>query len=97
MATIQKTSEVDRDLISIWNYTFDQWGEKQADAYLGKIEKCFVKIASGSLCLKLISDNIHVVRCEHHYIFVLMLKQPIIIAVLHAKMDLLARLKNRLA
>ncbi len=42
--------------------------------------------------------DICVSRCEHHYVFAQMRENdvPLIVAVLHEKMDLLVRLRERL-
>jgi len=96
MASLQKTRQAEQDLIEIWRYTFEKWGETQADAYLRKIEACFEKIGKGTAPLKLLPDNVRYIRCEHHFIFLLMDSKPIVIALLHEKMDMLARLKKRL-
>ncbi len=34
MTAIQKTREVEQDLIEIWLYTAEKWGDAQADKYL---------------------------------------------------------------
>ncbi len=96
MADLQKTLEAEQDLIEIWRYTTDKWGEAQANKYLHKIESCFEKISQGIATLKILTENIQFIRCEHHYIFVHTAKKPIVIAVLHEKMDILTRLKKRL-
>ncbi len=96
MASLQKTPQVEQDLIEIWQYTAEKWGEAQADTYLHKIETCFEKIGRGTTRLKYLIKNVHFIRCGHHYIFVYTEKKPIIIAVLHEKMDVLSRLKKRL-
>ena len=97
MVVLQKTRQVEQDLIDIWLYTAETWGEEQADKYLRKIEQCFQKINRGNALLKSLTDDIQFVRCERHYIFVLMAKKPIVIAILHEKMDMLIRLKQRLS
>ena len=97
MPRYKLTAGAKKDLIAIWNYTFDTWGEAQADNYLLKIEAGFVKIVKGEVAgkqplpsyPKLLS-----VHCEHHYIFFLSLKNPIILAILHEKMDFIIRLKK---
>jgi toxin ParE1/3/4 len=43
-----------------------------------------------------LSDGIRIHRCEHHYIVWLDEDRPIIIAVLHERMDFVRRLKDRL-
>ena len=96
MSDMQKTKQVEQDLVGIWLYTAEKWGEIQADAYLRKIEKCFEKISRGRLPLRWLVEDVGFVRCEHHFIFLLVVEKPIVIAVLHEKMDMLARLKKRL-
>jgi len=96
MGGILKTPQVEQDLIEIWLYTAERWGEAQADAYLRKIEKGFASIKAGRALLRKLADPVHFVRCEHHIIFVLTEGDPMVIAVLHEKMDLVARLRERL-
>ena len=96
MSSIQKTCQAEEDLIAIWRYTAVKWGETQADKYIRKIEACFEKIGQGSALLRTLTENVQFIRCEHHYIFILTGKKPIVIAILHEKMDFLARLKKRL-
>jgi toxin ParE1/3/4 len=96
MAVLRKTRQVEQDLIEIWSYTAEKWGEVQADKYLRKIESCFEKINRGDALLKRLAENVQFIHCEHHYIFLLAGKKPVVIAVLHEKMDVLTRLKNRL-
>ena len=63
------------------------------------------KGVSGELLLKQCihavfpSATLKVCHCEHHYVFYICLpgdNQPVIIAVLHERMDMLVRLKTRL-
>jgi toxin ParE1/3/4 len=95
----QKAALVDADLIGIWTYTANNFGEIQADKYLRLLEKGFQKIGKGDTEGKQPlpkSPDVRVIRCEHHYIFFLKRTPPLILAVLHERMDLIARLKNRL-
>jgi toxin ParE1/3/4 len=41
-------------------------------------------------------DGIRIHRCEHHYIVWFDGKRPIIIAILHERMDFVKRMKHRL-
>ena len=99
MKNYDLTLAAEEDLRSIWDYSFSTWGVDQADRYLDQIEICFKAIGSrrvretpkGSL-----PDDVRVHHCEHHYIFWLTGDQPIIIAVLHERMDLVSRLRDRL-
>lgn len=76
-------------------------GEKRAEQYTDKLHRCFERIARKETVCRAFSEkypNAFVTRCEHHYIFYLHPegKRPRIFAVLHERMDLLIRLKNRL-
>ncbi len=41
MAEIFKHSLAEEDLINIWLYTYEKWGEMQADAYLDQLTSGF--------------------------------------------------------
>ena len=96
MFALPLTRDAERDLIKIWNYTADQWGEKRADKYLRNIDACFTKISRGKAMVKTLAKNIQFIRCQHHVIFLYIGEKPTVIAILHEKMDLLTRLKSRL-
>lgn len=93
------SAEAIKDIREIWNYTVDKWGEKQANNYIKNIFECFEEIAAGDIIYKkfFIDDKeVKSVRCEHHYIFFLIKKKPIITRVLHEKMDFISVLNKRL-
>jgi len=101
MPLYELTEEADSDLEEIVRYTLGQWGEKQAGQYADQLHRCFEKIAARKTLSRTFSENypeVQVARCQHHYVFYLHPegKPPRIFAVLHERMDLLARLKNRL-
>jgi toxin ParE1/3/4 len=41
----------ERDLREIWRYTFENWGERQADIYLRKIDAAIQTLRGGSAAL----------------------------------------------
>ena len=91
-----------QDIRGIWVYTAEQWGERQADRYTGRLETCFRRIAKGRVRSRSFSERypqVLVTRCEHHYVFYIQPEEqkPLIIAVLHERMDMLARLGERLS
>ncbi len=101
MRPYELTRDAEADLEGIARYTIEEWGEAQAESYLGKISRCFKNIATHKTVSRTFSERFpsaRVVRCEHHYILYLAPegKKPIIFAVLHERMDMLTRLKNRL-
>jgi plasmid stabilization system protein ParE len=95
------TPSAEDDLKDIARYTLKQWGKKQSLQYAGMLERRFLEIADRSSFSRSFSERypqIQVTRCEHHYIFYIHPegKRPCIIAVLHERMDKLAKLENRL-
>ena len=101
MRSFDISEEADQDLLGIWNYSFKNWGIEQADHYLDLIEAGCQKIGDGSAVtrsLKKIHRKLKSSHCEHHYIFYLSNpgQKPLVIAVLHENMDLIARVKKRL-
>jgi len=95
------TQQAERDIEDIARYTLKQWGKDQSMRYAGMLERCFREIATGAVYSRSFSGSypqVKVCHCEHHYIFYIHpdKKPPIIIAVLHERMDMLVRLKKRL-
>ena len=101
MLSYELTTDADADLEGIVRYTIVEWGAEQASLYLDKLHQCFQKIAAKQVISKTFSERlpqVRVTRCEHHFIFYLHPEthKPVIIAVLHGRMDLVTRLKDRL-
>lgn len=99
MRNVELTKSAEEDLTEIWLYTFETWGFDQAEKYYDQITTCCKAIGTGKAPSKLVAgltDNIHVHRCEAHYIFFLSNERPIIIAILHGRMDFIVRLHDRL-
>lgn len=93
------TLAAEEDLREIWRYTLDTWGPEQADTYLVQIEDCLEAIGGGrvrSRSSQRLPGGVCVHRCQHHFIFWIVIDRPIIIAVLHEKMDVVRRLADRL-
>lgn len=88
------------DLADIARYTNNKWGKIKAMKYARRLDQCFLRIAKGKDSSKAPLPNhdaIRVCRCEHHFVFYLKTtEKPIILAVLHERMDLIERLKERL-
>lgn len=92
------TQSAKKDVKGIWNYTADKWGVEQADRYHRQLESHFLAIACRELLGRQVPDtdeNTWSVRCDH-YIFFLPGERTVILAVLHEKMNLIARLRERL-
>ena len=99
--TYALTPAAETDLREIARSTLRQWGTRQQRRYASLLEACFRGIADGSTRSKAFSERypqVQVTRCEHHYVFFLYPEgqKPLIIAVLHERMDMLTRLGERL-
>lgn len=97
MAKYVLTNKAIEDLTKIWDYTYEEWSENQADKYYGLIIAAFEEIAESPALGKSyekISTGILGFKVGKHIVFYRMLtpKNVEIIRVLHAGMDL----KNRL-
>ncbi|WCR12273.1 type II toxin-antitoxin system RelE/ParE family toxin [Paracoccus stylophorae] len=99
MKSYDLTRAAEEDLRGIWEYSCETWGIDQADRYLDQIEACCEAIGNDQARSKArdaLPDDVRVYRCEHHYLFWLSSDRPIILAILHERMDLVNRLKDRL-
>ncbi len=91
----------DAELDDILRYTRREWGAKQAKAYAAKLRRCVEAIAAGKRPFKDMSQiypGMRMSRCEHHYVFCILRQDApmLVLAILHERMDLMARLADRL-
>ena len=87
------------DLIDIWPYTEETWDEAHADSYQDALHLGCERIAAGRVQVKLVPglDRIRSYRCQHHYLFFIEQNSSVVvIAVLHERMNLIERLRDRL-
>ena len=99
MPSYELTLAAEADLRGIWRYTFETWGPGQADKYLDQLGDCFDAIGSRRApprSLPHMPGEVWLHRCQRHYIFWLAIDRPIIIAILHEKMDVVQRLADRI-
>ncbi|WP_306043773.1 type II toxin-antitoxin system RelE/ParE family toxin [Mameliella sp. MMSF_3455] len=99
MAGYDLTLGAEEDLRAIWAYTFEAWGADQADKCLDQIAACCDAIRAGrarSKTLDLLPEDVRIHRREHHYVVWLFAPRPIVLAVLHERMDFVRWLKDRL-
>ena len=102
MLPYELTPAAEADLREIARYTLRQWGARQQRRYARLLEGCFRGIAEGSVHARNFSaryPQLQVTRCEHHYVFFLHSEgqKPLIIAVLHERMDMITRIRERLS
>jgi plasmid stabilization system protein ParE len=102
MLPYELTPAAEADLREIARYTLRQWGVRQQRRYARLLAECFRGIAGGSVRARNFSERypqVQVTRYEHHYVFFLHPagQKPVIIAVLHERMDMLTRIGERLS
>jgi toxin ParE1/3/4 len=99
MQSYDLTLAAETDLRDIWRYTYKTWGPEQADKYFDQIEACCEAVGDRrvrSKTLDGLQEGVHIHRCEHHFIVWLAGSRPVIVAILHERMDFVRRLKGRL-
>lgn len=97
--TLSKRAVADLDEIAV--YTKRNWGSNQARAYRDHLKKCIDALVSGSGQAKDLSalrPGLRMARCQHHYVMIVLRSDAptIVIGVLHERMDLMARVAERL-
>lgn len=95
------TDAAEADLRGIIRYTRDQWGEAQLRRYIARLEEGITRLASSQQSFKDMGSlypKLRMARCEHHYVFCLPRENApaLIVAIFHERMDLMARLADRL-
>lgn len=96
MAIIQKQALAEQDLVNIWLYTWQQWGEAQADFYLDELEKTLMLLAEQPNLGRLQEEfkpAVHIFYHAHHLLVYQEIKGGIrVVRVLHKSMDVDAQL-----
>jgi toxin ParE1/3/4 len=81
----------ERDLIGIWQYTFGQWGEAQADHYLAELDEGIQRLTNNPELGASRADvraGYRVLFIKRHAIYYKVASTVIhIIRVLHVRMD----------
>ncbi len=95
------TSAAEADVRDIIRYTRKQWGVEQVRNYVNKLTQAIEHVAAdapGSKDMSALYPTLRMRRCEHHYIFCLPCEDApaLIVAIFHERMDLIARLAERL-
>lgn len=95
------TLAAETDVRGIIRHTRQEWGDAQVRRYITKLEQGMARIAAGQGLFKdmnAVYPSLRMAHCEHHYVFCLPRERApaLIVAVLHERMDLLARLADRL-
>lgn len=95
------SASAEADVRGIVRYTRQRWGHAQVRSYVAKLERGIARLAAGQGAFKDLSalhPALRMARCEHHYVFCLPREDAPapIVAIFHERMDLMARLGDRL-
>lgn len=86
------------DLIGIWLYTFEQWGEAQADKYLDEIEDAIAQLRRNPKLGRPRDDlraGYRSLLANRHVVYYMLTAKTVrIVRVLHAGMDPLDHLRD---
>jgi toxin ParE1/3/4 len=92
MHRIIKQVQAEQDLLDIWLYTFNEWGEQQADNYLDKLDQAIQLLAEQPLMCRErleLAPPVRIYRHANHLVVYLALDDGInVIRVLHESMDI---------
>jgi toxin ParE1/3/4 len=93
MAKVHFSKRAVQDLAGIWEYTFDEWSERQADKYYSILIQACQEIAADSKKGKSydeVADNVHGFLIYRNIILFkrISASEVLIVRILHAQMDL---------
>jgi toxin ParE1/3/4 len=97
MANYHLTNKAVEDLAEIWNYTYEEWSEKQADKYYLLLLSSCKEIAENPNRGKkydIVAEKLLGYKSNEHIIFYIILSSTEIevIRILHVRMDLKSKL-----
>jgi plasmid stabilization system protein ParE len=95
------SSDAAADICEITRYSIEQWGHEKCRSYIANLEKCADAAAKGVGVYKDMSalyPNLRMIKCQHHHVFCLYRQgaPALVVAILHERMDIMARLESRL-
>lgn len=92
MLEVHKSHLAEKDLIGIWRYSFENWGEAQADFYLDQIDGVLKKVADNpeiGTDASAIKQGYKKIKSGKHVIFYKFNDEVLdVIRVLHQRMDI---------
>lgn len=99
MASIVFRQAAIDDLNDIWNYTVEEWSEKQADRYYASLKFACTQIGINPELGKEyeeIKSNVYGLRTGKHIIFYQIISEQEIeiLRILHERMDLITRMSK---
>lgn len=98
MARIYKQPLAEQDLINIWRYTFETWGEKQADTYLDELENIFQLLATqpnlGRMKIEFAQPVRFFIHAHDLIVYQTISHGISVVRVLHKSMDVITQLNT---
>ena len=97
MANYHLTNKAVEDLTEIWNYTFEEWSERQANNYYQFLLESCQEVANNPSFGKqydIVTKGLLGFKSNHHIIFfrVIAPKEIEVLRILHERMDLKSRI-----
>jgi toxin ParE1/3/4 len=91
MLEIVKRPRARQDLKSIWRYSFEEWGEGQADKYLAELNSGIIRLRDNPRLGKPrdeLRPGYRSLRVNEHMVYYVLTPSAVrIVRVLHAQMD----------
>ncbi len=99
MFNYELTNKANEDLNDIWDFTFDEWSEEQADKYYFEILDCCQFIAENQYLgrnYKEIENSLYGYLINKHIVFYQKITKLdiLVVRILHTSMDLKERIKE---
>jgi toxin ParE1/3/4 len=92
------TSEADSDIIGVYMYGFQNFGETQAEKYFSELKDCFQFLSENPLVCRERTEFNPSVRIHHHgrhlVVYLIQDDRILIVRVLHQSMDILRHLSS---
>ena len=80
-----------QEVLDIWDYSFENWGQEQADRYLAALDAMFARIANGSAPSRPADElrpDLRKVPVGRHVVFFREGAEAVeVVRVLHERMD----------
>lgn len=97
MAKYHLTNKAVEDLANIWDYTYDEWSEKQANKYYDLLLNSCKELAENPTRGKkydIVTTALLGYKSNEHIVFyrIIDIKEIEVIRILHSRMDLKAKL-----
>ncbi len=99
MAKFQLSNKAVADMANIWDYTYEEWSEVQANKYYNQLLDCFQNLADNPQLgrnYNEVTDSLVGYRCNQHIVLFRIIDKVTIeiIRVLHSRIDLKRRISE---